>query len=213
MKVLQIISAHAEAQEVFDRHVPIWKNNDSENMVYCPSNSVVKTDLPLLSWGDKGHHGEASLKRYLQLFRWMDNWDYDLFAIQEYDSFCLSKELPMPTLGSIGANVFFNNNPESEFKGSKYLHYPLVIPKSIIRLLVCTIRANDHMAEHGFFDRWLGYWCDRERQTICDWSQGGHGWSENTITDASKIPKHTTLIHGVKTKEVLDKILSTRSFT
>ncbi len=211
MKVLQIISAHAEAQEVFDRHVPIWANNEAETLVYCPAESVVKTHLPVISFGAKGHHGDAVLYRYLWLMRFMARLDYDTFVIQEYDSFCLNREIMTPPhYFGIGANVFKASNPQPPFKGNSYLHYPLVIQCGIIKQVVHAMECSGS-TEGGFFDRALGFCCQTMGLSVFDW--GEYGWSENTIVDGSVIPQRAVMIHGVKTKEVYDAILEKRKIS
>lgn len=211
MNKLIVIMGHGKAQSVFDRHVPLWCENDSPTLVFCPGDDVVKTHWPVLSIGTSSHHDENANRRFKRLLQFMEKLSFDEFVIFEYDSFCLSNSIPESPCGKISGNYWKNNDPD-RFKGSHWLHMPLAFSKDILERINKAAQGIPDSAEEGFMDRWLGLVCDVAGIQPAGW--GKDGFSRNTI-EPWDIPEAVAarkagafLFHGVKTEAALKAILN-----
>lgn len=205
MKTLSVIMGHADAQATFDRHLPLWKSNGTDLMVMCPQDAVLQTDIPVLALGRKGHHSAMANWRFRQLLEFLTRLRYDWFVVHEYDSICVSPEIPPCPVTAISANLFTADQPE--FKGHHFLHPPLQLGPDVLWRILDAMRKLPDDSERGFWDRLIGYACELADVAMVPY--GKLGFSKNTIhpedipaaVDARK--KGAVMYHGVKTEQVL----------
>lgn len=209
-----VIMAHAEpaAEDAFNRHLPFWRRHSSDISVMCPLDSQVKTGLPIMPIGTRGHNGPEANRRFKKLLEILTMMDYDRYVIFEYDSLCLSPDLPQRVSEpGLWCNLFDEDQPTARgFKGSHFTHPPLVMDKGTLRDIVRRGEQVSDEAERGFWDRWLGLVC--ELGSIPMRGYGRLGFSKNTITE-SELPEAVkavhggaVMVHGVKSENVLNKL-------
>lgn len=207
MKVLEVIMAHRDAQETFDRHLPVWLSLGLDMLVFCPEDSQVKTDLPMFTFGYACHHGPHSIERFRNLLLHLEKTDYDAFLVQEYDSFSLKSPAP-PGPMVIQCNLFKTDN-DIAWMGDAFTHPPLFFARSTLsRIIAASGIVSDH-AERSFWDRWLGLVAKMGAIQLSGW----FGFSQNTI-EPNQI-EHAVFavkggarhLHGCKTKACFDAIM------
>ena len=206
--LLHIVMAHAEAQPVFDRHLRFWEQ-EGTLWAMCPQDTVIRTPYPVMALGVRGHHNPASIHRFKQMVRVALQMDFDWYAIEEYDSFCLAKEIPKQD-GVILSNLFTANQPE--FKGHYFLHPPLVCSRPVLSKIDDAMGRIGDDAEGSFWDRFLGYACERFNIEMRGYEK--KGFSRNTI-EPYDIPAAVAArkagvvcFHGVKSEAALNAILN-----
>lgn len=212
MKVLQLIAVHDDAQMCFDRHVPIWKANNVDNIIVSPIGRPVKTDLPLFEIGENSHHGISNTLRWLELMKFLFSFkEFDAYVLQDYDAICLRREIPIPEL--FGATMQSNSDPG--FKGKRYPHSPMVFSKSGLSLILDSthrVPIVHDLHDAHFMDRWLGYLCEVCKIPITDHDALHWGYTRNTIEGpmiqeaVNNARNGWFMFHGVKTKECLQLI-------
>jgi hypothetical protein len=205
MKTLLTVMAHAEAQDTFDRHRMYWERHGFQVVVMCPIDSVVRTNHPLITIGRKSHHDAEANRRFKALLADLSKTSYDRFVIHEYDSLCFQDMHPQFNPDGVWSNLFTDDDPK--WQGHHFLHPPLVMSREILTRVVETSRSVPDGVEHGFWDRMLGFIC--ERGSIPMHGYGERGFSKNTILP-SDIPAAVAarkagaiMFHGVKSIEVL----------
>ena len=200
---LQMIMAHAEAQETFDRHLPIWESLGTEIRVICPEDSWVKCRHPVIGYGKKAHSGSDAMERFFHMLRWLEGAEtFDTFLIHEYDSFSLE----MPPFTGFGANWFLS--PQAGWISKKYAHPPLAITRKVLSETIAQVGLIPFHAERGMWDRVIGLVVPKnETHPFIN------GYSRNTIEPhhydelRKAVAEGAKHYHGVKHKEVLDMIL------
>lgn len=219
MSALVTIMAHGEphAVQTFYRHLPFWRAHGFPLLVMCPEDSQVPAapNLPVLAIGKRSHHDAEANLRFRTLLMLLAQTQYDRHIIYEYDSLCLSPELPSIERGVWG-NVFKEENPKPPFQSPFYIHPPLIVDdRTLTRLVEHQGYVTDD-AEGGFWDRWLGALCLAAR--VKPKTLGDHGYSKNTIESrhlaeaCAMAAEGTSLFHGVKdaiTLQYLQKAYAT----
>lgn len=205
-----VVMAHAEVQATFDRHLVHWAKHGGLLMAMCPQDSVVRTHLPVLAVGTKGHHNPAAIYRFRQMLAFLVELDYEQYLIQEYDSVILQDITPEIRMDAIYSNLFTANQPE--FKGHFFLHPPLMFGRDILFAVCDAMDLLPDDSEGCFWDRVLGYACESSGIAMNGWMSSG--FSKNTI-EQSDIPAAVaarkagaTMFHGVKSEAVLKALLS-----
>ena len=54
--------AHKESQEIIERHLTFWINENSNIIFTCPKDSPVISDYHIVCIGGKGHHNESAIR-------------------------------------------------------------------------------------------------------------------------------------------------------
>lgn len=206
--------AHAEpaAEDTFNRHLVFWRRLGHDISVMCPSDSQVKTGLPVMPIGTRCHNGPEANRRFRNLLEILAMTDYERYVIFEYDSICLSPTLPNEIDGrGLWCNLFGEDQPAARgFLGSHFTHPPLVMDKETLRDIVRAGTDVPDEAERGFWDRWLGLVCERGCIPMRGYAR--LGFSKNTIAEA-ELPEAVqavrggaVMIHGIKSENVLNKL-------
>lgn len=219
MTTLQVICAYSGAQETFDRHLPIWKANVADTIVVCPQGSGINPRrMDQYYVGLKGHNGAVAMQRYLNLLTLLGSREFcacELIVIQDYDSLCLSADIPIPEHPIAGV-LKRSNDLKTKFKGDFYIHPPNMFTREGLELVLKHAPQLPPESEGGFFDRWIGYLCQLNNIPVTDWNAVGLGYSRNTIDDAhlkeacDYARKGCVMFHGVKTEECLNAIQEAR---
>lgn len=206
--------AHAQAQATFDRHLPLWEAHGCPILVYCPANSQVQTRHPVLAYGKASHHDAEANRRFKFLLRHLERSLYDKFVVFEYDSFCLTPQLPLND-PAIAGNIFYDGEHlKNGFEGESFIHPPLMFEAFALQSLNEVLQEMPDTACRGFWDRLLGYATEKGSWWCRDFLADGIGFSRNTIetTDIPAVEKAVlagaTLIHGCKTEQCLKAILN-----
>lgn len=216
MNALVTIMAHGEshAQQTFFRHLPFWRAHGLPILVTCPENSKVAApaSLPMLTIGRASHHDAEANRRFRTLLGILARTEYDRHIIFEYDSLCISPELPDEVLHSRGlfGNVFNALPGDARFTAGQYIHPPLIVDRETLNRLLESAPDVPDESEGGFWDRWLGKLCEVAR--VKPKSFGDLGYSQNTIeehhlNDAEMAARDKAVFfHGVKTSRTLVKL-------
>lgn len=212
MRILTVIMAHADAQEIFDRHLPIWvKNlNGSDMAVFCPEGSKVKCpDCWVYDFGMKEHHGFGAITRFRDMLMHLIMFEpADRFIIHEYDSIQLG---PFDWIPGYLMGCFNPKGQDEPFKGLGACTPPLAMDREVMEKIFAVNLSCD--AEFGYWDRWLTLAAEMAGVPIHSFCQHGIGFTDSTL-----LPKHypairearkngAVMFHGVKDLETLNVIL------
>lgn len=149
---------------------------------------------------------------------------YQRFAIFEYDALCLSKGIPTFFMrngdGSkdfdypiIAGNVFRDTRPDSGFRGTTFIHPPILANRLGLNMLRAQLQMLSDDTEAGYWDRMVGLACENAGLTPLDFQTAGLGFARNTIENgdiqqAHEAAKNGAIFwHGVKSDRVLRMIL------
>lgn len=231
MTTLVCIMGHRECQETFDRHLPYWQAHGCDMVIFCPEDSIVNTRGHFLwAYGPKGHHSASANRRFKELLNACCKTSYDRYVIFEYDALCLTPAIPFfyemskerylrPKDGKdfdrpyLCGNVFHDNTPDKKFKGSTFVHPPLIMTRAGLCIIADHLNMLPDDAELGFWDRMLGLACENAGIEPMDFMAKGLGYARNSIE-----PQHYEEVwnaagdgrifwHGVKTEGALARIL------
>lgn len=220
---LLVVMVHAEAQETFDRHLPLWEAHGCDIIVFCPFDAIVSTRLPVWAVGKRSHHGAEANRRFKELLRMLERTTYDRFLICEYDAFCLSPKIPvffqwsdqhsMPTKNFsrpyVCGNVFRDDRPDRGFEGTTFIHPPLLFTHYGLQDINVQLKHLPDRCEGGFWDRMLGLACEEAGIEPLDFMKHGLGYAQNTIEQhqfgsAFEAAANGALfLHGCKSPEAL----------
>lgn len=216
MKTYQVVMCHKAAKDTVLRHLPYWQAQGTPVMIFCPVDGAVQMDgCEHLYWGRCEHHGAHSIARFRFLINHLKDRcaAYDRVVIWEYDSICLSPELPETRSDAVTANAFYNRDDNARFKEKMFTHPPLFIPLNLMGKLCDAMKFVSNDDEGSFWDRWFGYVCDLakvEIVSLCEHTK--QGYSQNTIerehemTAVAASSRGVRVFHGVKTPEMLNVI-------
>jgi hypothetical protein len=219
MKTTTIILAHGDALETIDRHFPIWKQNTDKLVFVSPNdNPCVIDGFDCFTYEGRQHHGQLALKRQMFSFNIALMYESDYYVFMEYDAIMLKRPEPYSVFqGNIfNQRVITQKQKEWLDKGACFIHFPWIFPKDVLKEFVekATIDPNDNVAH----DIWLARKCvelDIKVHNMLAFCDGtGEGFSQNTFDTPERIDAAVKAVkngayalHGIKTKEVLDKIL------
>lgn len=212
-KHLLTVMTHAGAHETFMRHYYEWQKHGTDILVFTPDEPYPQINVPheVLKLGRAQHHGAESIRRFRNLLTYLAGKPHESFSIFEYDSFCLSVGIPGFNPDGLSGHVFRDDQPNRGFVGTYYVHPPLVFSAPTLRRILKSAQHVRDDAECGFWDRWLGWVCEREGIQFQNYL-ASYGFSRNTI-EPPEIPAAVAAVnngavtfHGVKTKECYDAI-------
>lgn len=215
MKTQIVVMAHGAEQNTFDRHKRFW--NQAPVAVVTNDADPVKTEWPIILRGEpcKGS-GLPYYRRVMQMLERLSALDADQFVIHEYDSICLSDDLPV--LGAAPAlygNCFINEDGDpNRFKAHRYATTPYMFSRATLDILRRTALANPSVTEEGFIDRMLSAFTVIAGIPVLDYTPPG--FSRNTILEDHRramcdaILAGGTMIHGLKDTGIL--VIATKTF-
>lgn len=209
MKSTALVLAHGGARDTVLRHQPHWEHL-SEQVIYSTPSDDPLRDFHghQFVWGKSSRYDANTNLRTREALRYAMSLDPEWLWFYEYDAVCF--EAPPAKLRnkkSISASRF--RNFDDSFKGSIYLHSPLLIGRDALPALVDAMFSLPDDAELGFGDRYFGLAVDRAGIPVIDTLAAGFSWSMNHIE-----PKHlgearkayrngARMSHGIKCAEVL----------
>lgn len=205
MSTLCIVMAHHGTEETCWRHLPFWRAHTSEVVFFCPADSVISgvgDTEQIWKAGYASHAGPMAIDRFRRMLGMAVNTGHSHFLIHEYDSIHFG---PLPICdGFLGANRFGDDRPERGFKGTQYLHPPLMMSAEILRRVHDGFCRIENSAEGGFWDRVLGLICELDHIPVFDFMTAGIGFSHNTIepgmyeSAVEAFKNGAILFHGMK---------------
>lgn len=216
MNTLLVIMAHREAQETFDRHLPLWEAHKCPLLVYCPTDSQIHypRGCTAVCYGNASHHDAMANRRFKNLISFIANMGFDAYWIFEYDAICLSAGLPHFFFRGtghsndfespiIGANYFYDDRPDRGFIGTLFTHPPLYLNKAGVRALDAQLKRLQDDCEQGFWDRMVGLAIQNDMGiAVVDFLKRGLGYAENTIQYPQQairaVENGAIFIHGIK---------------
>ncbi len=205
--------AHTEAQETFDRHLPIWKELGGDVVVFCPEDAPIQTDQRMILGGMRGHNGLEAIRRMAIVLKFLrdESPAFDGLVLHEYDSFCLE----MPPFQGVSAN--WMHLPKQDVYIARNCSHPPVTftPEIIHPFYDAFVNLGPH-PEMGMWDRAFGLAMGRKigMEHMNRFSKTGIGFSRNTIEEGH-VPELIEAIaggakhfHGCKNERILNIILN-----
>src|SRR5208337_763231 len=117
-----MVLAHGRAQDVFDRHLPLWKSHGVPVVVCTPEDEPIQTQEEKWVYGLQSHSGVHSRSRLIYfLSRFVNFTDHTHAVLFEYDSFCLQPDIRL----HMGNGVFGILSSSMEPQRFISLRYPL----------------------------------------------------------------------------------------
>lgn len=212
---LVVVMAHTEAQPTYTRHLPIWSAHRLPILTYFPQNSTFPCPNSV-SWGNKGHNGGDSIRRFHWLFTHLAGLSHSHFIVHEYDSLSLRADLPVRYFGedAFWSTVCHNREPlgNGNFESPIYFHSPMIFSKSVVERMVAAFAEFPPDSERGFWDRYLGLMFTRKGWQYSDY--GTEGYSRNTIEECHLIQacdaarRGAFQYHGIKNERTLSALLT-----
>lgn len=211
MNVLAVIMAHHGTEEICRRHLPYWKKDASDLVFFSPANSVV--DLPdqeIWAWGRASHHDTEANRRFIHVLEMAARTNFEYISVHEYDSLSLGA-IPL-RYGRLCGNVFKIGEVDPRFKGKFFIHPPLTMDRSTLIRVVDALHEVGAEAECGFWDRLLGYACERHGIEPFSFRAHGLGYAQNTIEPChfaeakAAVANGAVMVHGIKTREAFNAV-------
>lgn len=206
MKPILTVFCWAGDDERIERHWPYWERTGCDILLSFPINAPCKRGG--LAFGKSEHHGPEIMGRIFKTFRHVLQFNRDCYWFTEADSITL-KKAPQHIEG--GLHGFLWQNPDLRFKASQYPHYPHGMNHNTLAKLAIVSAKYDLSAEEGFQDRLIGRIC--EETGIPMIHRADLAYSRNLLdTDEyffqaqEAIDKGITFLHGIKTKQQLDRL-------
>lgn len=213
MTPLITILAHGKAQEVFDRHLPIWRKHGWPIQVYSPDNDPINKEHPDINYvnlGNAAHSGDIAIDRVRETIERLGRLtQFSFHLVCEYDSFLLKD--PSLDNGLFGI-VFRNYESLLRFHAITYPNPPFWISRDGMSALGGVANVYSRLTEEGQTDRKFAACARYANIPVFDYHP--IGFSRATITPEhfmdlrEYIQRGAFAFHGIKSKETLDFILS-----
>lgn len=208
MKTLIAVMAHNEPA-IFNHLLPQWEKHGHPMVIYSPRDSVPQTSHNVWAFGERSHHDSEANRRFKNLLTQLALTEFDRYVIFEYDAVCLSDVLPIFQVKSdkpevLCGNVFRDDRPDRPYRGTTFIHPPLIIPKAIIGYLNASLSTLDDDCEGGFWDRMLGLAVEQRGIPLLNFFDHGLGFSRNTIEQhelgeaIQAVEQGAIFVHGIK---------------
>lgn len=195
---LLIVLAHQQVQGIFNHHLPLWERMGMDLVVLTPKDAPI-VHRNRLMMGKAGYADPNMAERAWRLLQFCSTLNYDGYVICEYDSFCLSKSVPL--ISGFNGIYVRSTDPPGRFIADAYLLPPWTIDRDTAsRMLNVAVRSS-YIYEGGWTDRLFAAWAQRAGIGL----GGLRGFGADTIrmdrheeqlNDALR--KGAKWIHGVK---------------
>ncbi len=227
--VTTTVFAHGDAIETINRHLPIWKAYTDNLLIVSPKdNPCILNEIDCLSIEKKQHNGPHTLSRHLFAMKAALGYNSDVYVFLEYDAIMLRRpELRPITQGNLFHERFFNRRDEKSIKqGHCYLHFPWIFPadklKQFVKYVDLSVENDTQDRIRYMHDVWITQKLMKLNMEVHNLlgltlnapNGTGEGFSRNSfdtpelVSDAICAVKNGAYaLHGIKTKEVLEKIL------
>lgn len=215
-RTLGIVLAHGGARPTVERHLPVWRDNAATIVAFTPLDDCVGLPgLPEYSVGRSASYSPHTNQRTREALRFAAMTSFDFVLLIEYDSLIFGPipEKFYPTGTGVTAAQFIDK-PGDKFKGSQYLHFPVLMTRKACSEIVDFMDVLPLHAEAGFTDRYVGYAAELAGVKVNDLNPTGFVYTRNLI-EPKDLPEATAAIqkgarwhHGIKSKEVFDAMLA-----
>jgi len=219
-KITTVIFAHGDAINTVNVHLPIWKSNTDNLLIVSPNNNAcIVNGIDCLTYEGRQHHGPLSLKRQMFAMNAAMLYDSDYYVFLEYDALLLKKPKNRNIIqcNVWNEHVLLQKDQTAMDEWKCFLHFPWIFPKKelIEFLKVVTLDENDETPQ----DVWLAQQImkhDFKIYNLMGVKTGvWEGYSRNsfdTVELVNNAIQHVQngayALHGIKTKDVFDKIIS-----
>jgi hypothetical protein len=213
-KPLIVVLGHGQASHVISMMTPFWMRHNADIIMVTPQHDAIicEGSLETFAQGQSTHHGPdniARLRRAVNLLM-ERKWAYSSLWVFEYDSMCLTAELPMIEPNEI-AGTWFYDPDNAQFEGKQFSHFPIGIGGAALKYLHAAMQELGDDRESGYPDRYMGLAAKRamDMAPFAIKLRQLNSYSKNTIE-----PRHheemigaitggATFIHGVKDAKTL----------
>lgn len=212
MNTLALVLCHGGAHDTVERHRHHWEDLSEQVIYSVPSDDPLKDFTGhQFVWGVSSKYAattntrtRAALEYAMSMpGKWTHLWFY------EYDAVCFEHPPKdcWPQSDQLFASRFDNYDPE--FKGSFYLHSPILLGRKALSALVAEMKKLPDDAERGFGDRYFGLAADRAGIPVIDALKKGFAMSKNHIhpedleTFTLGYRCGARMSHGIKDEETL----------
>lgn len=212
-----VVLAHGKAKETVLRHLPIWKSITEDVMITSPMDdrlAIPGEDCRF--FGKSARYDRETNIRTLWAMQQgaLANPKHLIFC--EYDA--LLWRWPEVKAGQwdVMASKFTSADPK--FKGSFYLHSPIIFGRSGYLRTIEAMKNLPLDAEYGFGDRYFGLAVETAKVNVLDGHALGLSYSQNEIAGvfvdqcADAVANGACFTHGVKEHFVLTRILTRANF-
>lgn len=189
-------------------NLPLFERHDVPILVITPEDDPLKTEHEQVSMGFASHSGEFAWRRLRLLLKEMASRDdVEHFALLEYDSFFLTKKIPM-TVGLCG---LVQTSHDADFFALKFPNPPWTMDDLTVKRFHASAEGNLICKERGFADRYWAALAEITDTAMLDYDPPG--FTRNTIEekDLPMVNRHlgagAFAFHGVKTRVVRDYIV------
>lgn len=219
MEILAIVFAHGQVLETVNRHLPLWQNCADNILIISPSDDpcIIK-EINCLTYGKSERQGTSLIERQLFAMRMSALYNADFYIFLEYDAILLDKPILRPTIqGNLfNENLFINKEYESIEKGLCFMHFPWIWPANLLKEFILHTNHNKD-TDSIYPDGWIV-----QKLVALDFKIHNllsvEGYSSNTIDTEERALEAINgiknngfyAIHGVKTDELLQKLLQAR---
>ena len=227
--VTTIIFAHGDAIETVNRHLPIWKAYTDNLLIVSPKdNPCILQGIDCLSVDKRQHHGPHTLARHLFAMKAALGYNSDFYVFLEYDAIMLRRPEPRPIIqGNLFNERVFNNKQEEWMRqGHCFLHFPWIFPadklKQFVEHVDLSVENNPVYHKNYAHDIWIAQKLMKHNFAVHNLlglvpsapNGTGEGYSQNSFNSpellenvANQVKSGAYALHGIKTKEALERIL------
>lgn len=209
---LVVVQAFAPYADMVRMNMPYWKHHGCPVIISSPRDSFCFVENAVcVRHGEEGHAGPKSLDRWREILEWMLVQPQKYFLMHESDSICLDPAIPrycykQPDVLWSNEMAENGNPPTQQF----YCVAPWFLSKDTIKkLLGASKHSPDRPPFHG--DRWVGQMAEVSGAPHSLWTPGiGCGTlrpGPELRQVCAAVRAGVVMVHGVKTKEVLDTLL------
>lgn len=201
MKTLVVVHAHAGVESIMDRHARFWEA--SGDVLYTSPLNAPITGRHSVKLGCDGYVGPESIRRFRTVWGHLLQLSYDLFQINEYDSFCLG---PVPLFDGLQGNLFFNSDPK--YESPIFFQAPWILNRPTLERIVAAMGEIPTTLDAHFCDRVLGAIVLRENIPWAGYADKGISWNLVAPQEIAALKNAVTngavAIHGIKTEAAFD---------
>lgn len=218
-KITTVIFAHGDAIETVRRHLPVWKSNTDNLLIISPNNNPCIVDgVDCLTHEGRQHHGPLSLKRQQFAMKTALLYESDLYIFLEYDALLLKR----PKFRNIIQGNLYNEQLFLEKNIEKvdwrcFLHFPWIFPKKQLKAFLKNVSLEE--GDSTPQDIWLANKLMQHKFKVYNlmgeitgvyegFSKNSFDTNELINIAVDKVKQGAYALHGIKTKEVFERILN-----
>lgn len=205
------IAARAAEAETLNRHWVYYCATGIPIIGVTPSDEPAsfKEGVPVIYAGKAGHHGPDAIARLQNAYRALLQTPYMNFALLEYDCVIFREDIVFPVEG-IMSNIMFSNDPA--FQEKKFPHGMWTMSRHTMSMLLRTMEEHPEVAESGMGDRYIAVIARLAGVPLLhepkSYSRNSLDKPEFIVQAREALKNGAKWIHGIKTKEQLDAVLS-----